>query len=388
MPEYSVPGVYVEAVPSASARIALASTDTALFVGPMPTSTDPGSPCLHSWAEFAAAHGQVATLYTMGNGMPHHLAAAAWAFFQNGGRKLHVAAVAHTPGAQPMAAAYADALRASKVLEEVAIVAAPGASAMDDGDNIVDTLLQHVQETDCARFLVLEPPPGQDIAQLRRWRARLHSPHAALYYPWVMTAPAWAGEAAGPAAVAVSPAGFVCGVYARTEMAVGVHKATANQVLVGAHALEQSLKSSEQDLLNPEGINVLRRFEGREIRVWGARTLGSDPEWKYVQVRRLLDQIKRSLQRGTGWVVFDGLGERVYTRVVQQIEAFLQQCWHRGALLGSKPEQAFFVRCDRSTMTAEDIAQGRLVCMVGVAVVKPGEFVVLRIIQHTASRAG
>jgi len=388
LPEYSVPGVYVDAVPSAGARIPLASTDTSLFLGPMPTFNDSRGPCLHSWADFAAAHGEVATLYTMGNGMPHHLAAAAWAFFKNGGRKLHVAPVAHAPGSQPVAAAYADALSRSKVLDDVAIVAAPGASGMEDGENIVDALLQHVHETDCARFLVLEPPPGQDLFEVRRWRARVHSPHAALYYPWVMTAPAWAGEAAGSAPVAVAPSGFVCGVYARTEMAVGVHKAPANQVLVGAHALEHSLKSAEQNLLNPEGINVLRRFEGREIRLWGARTLGDDPDGKYVQVRRLVDQIKRSLQRGIGWVAFEGHGERVYTRVVHQIEAFLQQRWHSGALVGSKPEQAFFVRCDRSTMSAEDIAQGRLVCLVGLAVSRPAEFVVLRIVQETATPTG
>lgn len=388
MPDHSVPGVYAEEVPSASARITLASTDTTLFVGPMPSFTDAPGACLHSWAEFAAIYGEVATLYAVGNGTPHHMAAAAWAFFNNGGRRLHVAPVAHAPGAQPLAAAYTDALRASQALLDVAIIAAPGACALEDGDNIIDALLQHVHAPDSTRFLVLESPPGQDIAQVRRWRMRLHGERAALYYPWVMAAPAWAGEDAGTVPVAVAPSGFICGVYARTEMAVGVHKAPANQVLTGAHGLEHTMNSAEQNLLNPEGINALRRFQGREVRVWGARTLGNAAQSKHVHCRRLLDQLQRSLQRGTRWVAFENHGERVYTRVVHQVEAFLQQRWHSGALLGSKPEQAFFVRCDRSTMTADDIAQGRLVCLVGAAVAKPAEFVVLRIVQQTATRDG
>jgi phage tail sheath protein FI len=148
------------------------------------------------------------------------------------------------------------------------------------------------------------------------------------------------------------------------------------------------LSNAQQELLNPEGVNALRWFEGRGFRVWGARTISSNPEWKYVNLRRYFAYLERSIEQGTQWVVFEPNDEALWATVRRTVEDFLYVEWTSGRLLGQKPEQAFFVRCDRSTMTQHDLDSGRLVCLVGVAPMRPAEFVIFRIGQHTADRRG
>jgi len=165
-----------------------------------------------------------------------------------------------------------------------------------------------------------------------------------------------------------------------------VHKAPANEVLRGLSGLESDISKARQDVLNPEGINVLRFFEGRGHRIWGARTLSADPEWKYVNVRRLLIYLEHSIDEGTQWTVFEPNGEALWVRVRSAIEDFLLNAWRNGALLGDKADRAFFVRCDRSTMSQNDLDNGRLICLIGVAPLRPAEFVTFRIGQWTADR--
>jgi phage tail sheath protein FI len=180
------------------------------------------------------------------------------------------------------------------------------------------------------------------------------------------------------------PSGFVCGIYARNDVDRGVHKAPANEVVRSALRFEIDVNFGQQELLNPIGVNCLRLLSGRGYRVWGARLISSDPEWKYVSDRRYMNYLEASIDRGTQWAVFEPNGERLWANVRQTISDFLYNEWTNGRLLGATQEEAFFVRCDRSTMTQNDLDNGRLVCLIGVAIIKPAEFVIFRIGQKTA----
>jgi phage tail sheath protein FI len=176
----------------------------------------------------------------------------------------------------------------------------------------------------------------------------------------------------------------VVGVYARTDDLRGVFKAPANETLNGVLDLEYDIRDADQDTINPRGVNAIRRFPGRGIRIWGARTLTSDSLWRYVSVRRLFIFLERSIYEGTQWVVFEPNDPRLWARVVDSIRLFLRTQWREGALFGRKEEQAFFITCDETTMTQDDILNGRLICEIGIAPVRPAEFVIFRIFQNTA----
>lgn len=204
--------------------------------------------------------------------------------------------------------------------------------------------------------------------------------YGALYYPWIRVYDPSVDDYR-----ILPPSGHVAGLYARVDVERGVHKAPANEVLRGAAALEFPVTKEMQDFLNPKGVNCIRDFrsDGRGIRVWGARTMSSDPEWKYVNVRRLFIFIEESIDEGTQWVVFEPNYEATWAKVRRSITNFLISVWRSGALQGVTQEEAFFVRCDRTTMTEDDINNGRLICYIGVAPVKPAEFVIFRIGQKT-----
>ena len=196
------------------------------------------------------------------------------------------------------------------------------------------------------------------------------------------------GSGADPltnATVTIPPVGHVAGIFVQTDTTRGVHKAPANVVVQGAIALEFAVTTEDQDLLNPRGVNVIRDFRSsnRGIRLWGARTMSSDPEWKYISVRRLAIYLEESIDKGTQWAVFEPNVPPLWDSIRESIENFLTMVWRDGALQGAKPEQAFFVRCDRATMTQADIDNGRLICEIGIAPVKPAEFVIIRIRHQT-----
>jgi phage tail sheath protein FI len=182
----------------------------------------------------------------------------------------------------------------------------------------------------------------------------------------------------------------VAGIYARTDVQRGVHKAPANEVVMGVRDLQVRLTKGEQDILNPKHINCLRDFRdmNRGLRVWGARTLSSDPEWKYVNVRRLFLFVEKSIEMGTQWAVFEPNGEQLWATIYRSLTNFLTTVWRSGALEGTKPEEAFFVKVDRTTMTQDDIDNGRLIIIIGIAPVKPAEFVIFRISQKTREATG
>lgn len=267
-------------------------------------------------------------------------------------------------------------------LEDVSIVAAPGLSHIA---SVAQSLLTHVGKRRAYRIAILDSGPNQLVSEVRQARGLIDSTRAALYYPWATVTNPLANPRNNDAAeVTVPPSGFVAGIYARTDIERGVWKAPANEVVRGALRFEREVTFGEQEVLNPIGVNCLRTLNGRGLRVWGARTASSDPEWKYVPVRRYFNYLESSIDRGTQWAVFEPNGERLWANVRGSVSDFLFNEWKQGALLGGKPEEAFFVRCDRTTMNQNDLDNGRLVCLIGVAVVKPAEFVIFRIGQKTA----
>ncbi|HEV8474980.1 MAG TPA: phage tail sheath subtilisin-like domain-containing protein [Methylomirabilota bacterium] len=281
---------------------------------------------------------------------------------------------------------YALGLKQFEDIEDISIVAAPGSTWNynrgydEDADAIMRLLIGHA-ETMRYRIAVLDSADGLTIAEVRAMRARLDSKYAALYYPWVTVL-----DPISRKEIDLPPSGFVAGIYARNDIERGVYKAPANEVVRLALGFETLLNKGQQEVLNPEGINCFRFFEGRGMRLWGARTISSDPEWKYVNVRRYFVYLERSIDKGTQWAVFEPNGEQLWANVRRTVEDFLLNEWQNGALLGDKPEKAFFVRCDRSTMTQNDLDNGRLICLIGVAPLKPAEFVIFRIGQWTADR--
>jgi hypothetical protein len=271
-------------------------------------------------------------------------------------------------------------------LDDISIVAAPGSTFgyengyRADANTIINLLISHARRMRY-RIAVLDSGAGQSISQVRALRARFDSTYAALYYPWVRVLdPVTRKE------INLPPSGFVAGIYARNDINRAVYKAPANEVVNLALGFEKLLNKSQQDVLNPEGINCFRFFEGRGFRLWGARTISSDPEWKYVNLRRYFAYLEHSIDKGTQWAVFEPNGEQLWGNVRRTIEDFLLNEWQMGALLGDKPEKAYFVKCDRSTMTQNDLDNGRLVCLIGLAPLRPAEFVIFRIGQWTADR--
>jgi phage tail sheath protein FI len=278
-------------------------------------------------------------------------------------------------------------LGAMAEIDDLAIVATPDTVTLQDAEQetAVSNLIGHCERLRY-RIAVVDPPSESSISEVRTFRSKFDSSYAALYYPWLrIVDPSRKPDPGGPTPmIDVPPSGAVAGIYARTDITRGVHKAPANEVVRGMSSFVTNVTYDRQSVLNPEGINALRFFEGRSNRVWGARTMSSDPEWKYVNVRRLFIYLEHSIDRATQWAVFEPNNERLWGSIRQSVEDFLITAWRDGALMGTKPEEAFFVRCDRTTMTQNDLDNGRMICLIGVAPTYPAEFVIFRIGQWTA----
>ena len=281
-----------------------------------------------------------------------------------------------------------DAFSAILAIDDVSIVASPGHTALPPGlnDAVRLALISHAETRGSYRIAVLDVPGDFTPMDAAEYKGAIDSKYAALYYPWVVVPnPEFnPNDINSPTELAMPPSGFVCGIYARSDIERGVWKAPANEVVRSALRFERQVVNGEQELLNPAGVNCLRYFAGRGFRVWGARTTSSDPEWKYVNIRRYFNYLEHSIDRSTQWAVFEPNGERLWANVVETVKSFLYNEWVSGALLGTTQEQAFFVRCDRSTITQNDLDNGRLICLIGVAAIKPAEFVIFRIGQKTA----
>lgn len=281
------------------------------------------------------------------------------------------------------------------IAEDVTIVAVPDlvtAATKEDGSldlglwKAVQTSLIAHCEQHANRIALLDAPPGMTPQQVREWRsdvAQYDSAFAAMYYPWIKVENPTGSN--GNAEIVIPPSGHVAGLWARTDETRGVWKAPANDTLRGVLDVERSVTQNEQGLINPIGINAIRPFGTRGIRVWGARTLSSDTDWQYLNVRRLFNMVESTILEGTQWAVFEPNDVSLWEGVKRTLGGYLHGLWQSGALFGSTAEQAYFVRCDETTNTPETIDQGKLIVEVGLAPVKPAEFVIFRISQNKQS---
>ena len=231
------------------------------------------------------------------------------------------------------------------------------------------------------RVAILDPPPGLKAQHVKEWRvdtAGYDSKYATLYYPYVKVMDPAQGKP-----IMVPPCGHVAGIWARNDDTRGVHKAPANEVVRGAISLALNITKGEHDQLNPVGVNCIRTFPGQGTRIWGARTLSSDPEWRYVNVRRLFNYVEKSILSGTNWVVFEPNDQKLWDSVRRTVTMFLRRAWREGMLFGATPAEAFFVKCDEENNPPENRDVGILTVEIGIAPVKPAEFVVFRISQFS-----
>jgi phage tail sheath protein FI len=276
-------------------------------------------------------------------------------------------------------------------VDEISMVAAPGYSYNYNdnparADGIAQALIEHCEIRMKYRVVLLDSPDDFIVSEIQAFRGKFDSSYAALYYPWLKIIDPLDPDARRE--IVVPPSGYVAGICARSDVANGVSKAPANEIPFGAIDLELTLNKAQQDVLNPIGINCFRFFADRGIRLWGARTISSDSSWRYLSTRRYFNYVEHSIDKSTQWVVFEKNDEVTWANVRQTVSDYLLQEWKNDALMGAKPDQAFFVKCDRSTMSQADLDAGRLICLIGIAVIKPAEFVIFRIGQFTADTNG
>ncbi|SCL46488.1 phage tail sheath family protein [Micromonospora chersina] len=392
MPTYFSPGIYVEEVPSGARPIGPVGTSTAAFVGLAPNRTARVNEAVavNSWSEFLR-------LYADGDNLESTpLARAVFGFLDNGGTRCWVVNVGEG-GQLTGTGGKRGGLQLLEAIDEINILAAPGYH-----DPVSHEALISTAERLRTMVAICDPPPEvEDISRLTRVatpprssgkpaegtpkpdddppggdRPR-QSDFATYYFPWIRVRDPLSGDL-----VLTPPSGHVAGIWARTDALRGVHKAPANEPVRGAVDLAYRVTRPEHDVLNPKGVNVIRFFAGEGIRLWGARTLAAEAsEWRYLNVRRLSIAIEQAIAGGTRWMVFEPNDYTLWRSIRRDIGAFLTRVWRDGALLGRTPEEAFFVKCDEETNPANVRDAGMVVAHIGIAVVKPAEFVVFKLSQ-------
>jgi phage tail sheath protein FI len=395
MPMYTSPGIYVEEVSGGSRPIESVGTSTAGFVGTAPDQRARAGEAVavNSWSEFLRVFSGDGTSSTP-------LSRAVFGFFDNGGGRCYVVNI---PPGEPLAGKgrQRSGLRLLEAIDEIAIVAAPGYT---DPMSYED-LLAHCELMGDRMAILDGPERVSDVERLTRvggvsmpakaakkegdnspaeednsgLRPR-QSDYGTFYVPWLVVRDPLTGELAS-----TPPSGHVAGVWARTDTTRGVHKAPANEPVRGSVDLTYRVTKVEQDILNPAGVNCIRHFPAEGIRIWGARTLAAGSgEWRYLNVRRLFNMLKESIADGTRWIVFEPNDNLLWKSIRRDVSAFLTRVWRDGALQGRTPQEAFFVKCDEETNPAEVRDAGQVVTLIGVAPVKPAEFVVFKISQSAA----
>jgi phage tail sheath protein FI len=380
---YLSPGIYVEEVDRGSKPIETVGTNTVAFLGECGVGPVNEPILCTNWSMFTKHFGDFSN--------SDYLAHGVYGFFNNGGGRCFVMNVGKftdgmadnqgntlaSSAALYMGQDYGPGTRtglaALEEIDEINIVCAPGQT----DPAIQDAVLTHCEKMRY-RFAILDSPEVIEEGGVDRLPKPRDSKYGAYYFPWVEVYDPNKGNIHQP------PSGYLAGIYSRTDEERGVHKAPANEVIRGALGLRYDVTKGEQDILNPKGINCIRSMKNRGIRVWGARTISSDPSWRYINVRRLFNMVEQSIEQGTQWVVFEPNDHRLWKRVSRTISAFLLRIWRSGALMGETPEQAFYVKCDSETNPPEVIDAGQLICEIGMCPVKPAEFVIFRIGQMDA----
>ena len=386
MPTYLSPGVYVEEVSSGSAPIAGAGTSVAGFIAIIPrTETTPQAKTLvpsgeikliTNFTEFKQFFGD----FTKDNPDQNIFAHAVYGFFRNGGTRARVTWASDANGVD-------EVLEKFEAIDEISIVVAPGQTdaniigkikdhAAKMGDRIA--ILDSKSDKNLGSGLSEKNDKGEEQSLLPGFT----SDYAAFYFPWIQVY-----DPATETNIFVPPSGHIAGVYSRVDGERGVHKAPANVPLLGALDLQFNTSKAKQDGLNPKGVNVIRKLNGN-ILVWGARTLGGDAngEFKYVNVRRHFCYLKDSIDKGTQWVVFEPNTPELWAKIRRNISAFLTLEWRKGALFGTTPQEAFYVKCDAENNPPALRDLGQVVIEIGVAVVKPAEFVIFRLSQWSGTK--
>jgi len=395
MPMYFSPGIYVEEVSGGARPIESVGTSTAGFIGTAPDGSARRNEAvaINSWSEFLR-------IFVGDNQAATPLSRAVYGFFDNGGGRCYVVNLA--PG-EPLAGKgrQRGGLRLLEAIDEVAIVAAPGYT---DAVSYED-MLAHCELMGDRMAILDGPEQVVDVERLTRVGASTvpskgkkpegeagngtatteentglrprQSDYGSFYFPWIVVRDPLTGDV-----TSTPPSGHIAGVWARTDALRGVHKAPANEPVRGAVDLTYRVTKVEQDVLNPQGVNCIRHFPAEGIRVWGARTLAaSASEWRYLNVRRLFNMLKESIADGTRWIVFEPNDNLLWKSIRRDISAFLTQVWRDGALMGRTPQEAFFVKCDEETNPPDVRDAGQVVTVIGVAPVKPAEFVIFKISQ-------
>lgn len=409
MPNYLTPGIYVEEISGGSKPLESGATNVVGFLGVAEKGPVNEPILVTNWTAYTKIFGGFHTQGWLGH--------AVYMFFQNGGTKAYInnlAAVTPPKKAKSSASTVASTTEEGEVaavvedksssstkisnpdnittlimgkddgpgkrtglylfdeITDISIVAAPGVSE----PAAWDAILSHC-ERNKYRVAILDPPEevpkGIDTIPMPR-----DSMYGTYYFPYVQMY-----DTELETEIFAPPSGGVAGVWGRVDDTRGVHKAPANEIFRSATGLRYKLTDAEQELLNPKGINCIREFVGRGIRVWGARTFSSDPEWKYINVRRLFCMMERTIQHGTNWAVFEPNTRQLWKKIERTITAFLLRLWRDGALFGDTPEEAFYIRCDDELNPPESIDAGYVIIEIGVAPAKPAEFVVFRISQKS-----
>jgi phage tail sheath protein FI len=387
MPEYRSPGVFVEEVDTGAHTITAVGTSTAGFIGEAPLASAPADKAIpiDNWTQFRTQFIGDSTASTP-------LANAVYGFFLNGGARCYVV---NTKG--PIAPD-GKGLGPLSEIDEIAIIAAPG---MTDAASY-DALLTSA-ETLRDRVAILDGPEtvsdidllgkavdmssstaaGKDESTAEKGGKRARQSdrgYGAYYFPWLR-----ARDVVTNSIVSIAPSGHIAGIYARTDTERGVHKAPANVVIRGALGVTRVVSQAEQGQVYEFGVNCIRWFTREGALVWGARTLAqSASNWRYLNVRRLFTMVEESISRNTRWIVFEPNDRPLWKSIQRDVGAFLTLLWRQGALQGASAREAFFVKCDEETNTQEDIDQGRVIILIGMAPVKPAEFVIFRIGQSQA----
>lgn len=403
MPNYQTPGVYVEEIESGSKPIEAGATNIVGFLGVAEKGPVNQATLVTNWTQYTKIFGGLHEGGWLGHGV--------YQFFQNGGTKCYINNLAEPKqkkgeasqkngdkaaekADEPISHAKYEVKNPDNIakliigkdegvgkksglhlfdeIQDISLICAPGVT----DPAAQDAILTHC-EKNRFRFAVLDSPEtldgGIDTMPMPR-----DSIMGAYYFPWVQMYDMVADQN-----LYVPPSGGICGVYGRVDSTRGVHKAPANELFKTALGLKYNLTDAEQEMLNPKGINCIRDFPGRGIRVWGARTISSNPEWRYVNVRRLFCMVEQALQNGTNWVVFEPNTRDLWKKITRNITAFLLNIWKSGALFGNTPEEAFYVRCDDELNPPESIDAGYVTIELGLAPAKPAEFVVFRVSQKT-----
>lgn len=399
---YTTPGVYIEEVPSGARPIQAVGTRTAGFVGVAPDAKAAlnEAVAINNWTQFRTRFFPADDPNAAWTDLAH----AVFGFFLNGGSRCYVVNVGSSgEGGQKNPISGAGGAPAGldilARIDEVAIVAAPGytdkasyTALRDHCDTLKDRvgILDGPQElTDRAMLLLSgeEGKQGETETTGTDWEMPDPSERGqvTLYVPWIKVAnPVRGNDNGAGKTVSIPPSGHVAGIWARNDAVRGVHKAPANEIVRGALDLEYQITHEEQGNLNPNGINCIRYFVNEGFLVWGARTLTKDPVWRYLNIRRLFNMIEESIAESTRWIVFEPNERPLWQAIRRDVSAFLMGFWRDGALMGRTPEEAFFVKCDEETNPLESINEGRVVIEIGIAPVRPAEFVVFRISQYEA----